>query len=199
MKEYFQKYHIEGDVSNIARSQMEEGVALSKPRINDDGLQHEIEFGLTLNVDKINKDRQLYTRARVELELNRINEKLLDCDLDEVWPYDDNGMILRPSRTKKSHIVEALVQARKSLKKYMSDQGDQDWEDFATEDITERYEGTLETPTSIIAKELEYALFTFEGTHARREAIQSKRITFEHEPVNSTTIWKGSVDARDLN
>ena len=86
-------------MSNIARSQMEEGVALSKPRINDDGLQHEIEFGLTLNVDKINKDQQLYTRAHVELELNRINEKLLDCDLDEVWPYDDNGMILRPSRT----------------------------------------------------------------------------------------------------
>ena len=46
-----------------------------------------------------------------------------------MWPYDDDGMILRPSRTKKSHIVEALVQARKSLKKYMSDEGEQDWED----------------------------------------------------------------------
>ena len=81
----------------------------------------------------------------------------------------------------------------------MSDQGDQDWEDFATEDITERYEGTLENPTSIIAKELEYAFFTFEGTHACREAIQSSRITFKREPVNSTTIWNGSVNARDLN
>jgi len=166
LKAYFQKYHVEGDVSNIARSQMEEGVTLSKPRINDDGLQLEIEFGLTLNVHKMNKDRQLYTRARVEIELNRINEKLIDCDLDEVWPYNDNGMILRPSRTKKSHIVEALVQARKSLKKYMSDEGEQDWEDFATADITERYEGTLETPKTIIAKELEYTFFTFEGhTH----------------------------------
>ena len=72
----------------------------------------------------------------------------------------------------------------------MSDQGDQDWEDFATEDIT---------PTSIIAKELEYAFFTFEGTHECREAIQSSRITFKREPVNSTTIWNGSADARDLN
>jgi len=181
LKEYFQKYHRDGDLSTTSRSQAI--VSLSKPKQNSDGLNTELMFATCLDVNTINKDRKVYITTRVKFESNRINEQLNDSDLDEVWP-------VAGSKGKKD-LVECLVKARKKLKTHMGEEG-LDWEESARADATERYEGTLENAKGIVENELEFEFFTFHGTEAYRDAIQNMAVTFKREPEQRPTSWNGS-------
>ena len=67
---------------------------------------------MRLDESKITKDRQIYTKARVDSELNLIMEELDDLDLD--WPQVPE----KRSKAKTSDLVAALVTARKTLRSY---------------------------------------------------------------------------------
>ena len=88
--------------------------------------------------------------------MNRLNEKLDDEDLEESWP---DPVIKNPN---KKLLTAALVKGRKTLKNHVNKEG-RAWDAETCEDVTARYEGTLEIPKDIVKGELEYGFFT--STH----------------------------------
>jgi hypothetical protein len=129
---------------------------------------------MRLDESNITKDRQIYTKARVDSELNVIMEELDDLDLD--WPQVPE----KRSKAKKSDLVAALVTARKTLRSYDAE----NWEENTKSKIKERYEGQIRDPAEIIEEELLLPFYTFDGD-AKISTIATEMIEFkfgdEHE------------------
>ena len=155
-EKYFDTYHRFGDLTDPKRSKNR--CETNAPKTNQKVLNEEVLLGLTTDVEKIIKDRKLYTKERVKYELSLINFQLADLDL---CPIDVN-----PNSSKRV-FAEALVEGRKLLKKNVLD-----WESKATVDIQFRYENRDEnekTVLQIIGDELKHNFFTLEGSLARAD------------------------------
>ena len=123
---------------------------------------------MRLDESNITKDRQIYTKARVDSELNLIMEELDDLDLD--WPQFPE----KRSKAKKSDLVAALVTARKTLRSYDAE----NWEENTKSKIKERYEGQIRDPANIIEEELLLPFYTFDGD-AKISTIATEMIEFK--------------------
>ena len=143
-KEYFDRHFIDGEMTDTKRS----GTVLRQVNVTSGALHEELEMGVCVDEDKINKDRKIYTRARVEAELNLLIEELDDKQLDV------------PDITKakkKSDFVAALVTARKTLKA----KNPLTWEDATKENIKRRFEAHCKDPSDVVKSEIKFPFYSY--------------------------------------
>ena len=129
-------------------------------------INEELELAISLNQEKLQKSR-IYTVERVKQELTLLNMTLHDLEIDEVKPEKKN---------KKCYFVEALIKARKELKKANPD----NWEEDLQGLVRHRLKGSQRSALEIINEELKNSFFTFAGTESL-ESIGKTNVSFDLE------------------
>lgn len=169
---YFNLFHVEGDLSETKRGRKQSD--LQKPKIDSKGLITEIELALCFDFEVLQKSR-VYVAARVKQELDLANEELYDNGLESILPEN---------KGKKAHVV-ALIEARKVLRRLDLE----NWDEKVKVRIKERYEGSQDSAIDIIQAEINSQPFlTFEGTKAKTDDTIGKQITtlsFEDNAMDS--------------
>jgi len=169
-KNYFEVYHIHGDMNSAFRSQKDSN--MKTVHITDDNLQKELEFGLTFSVDKLAAvSKNPYNIVRMQQELALQNDVLSENGKEIIVPKKVK------SRIPKKEWAEALVKSRKETKKLAVDKGE-DWEAGERLSIIERYEGTRGQPLEIIETELRDTFFNFATTDVIRSNLATNKIRF---------------------
>jgi len=171
-KQYFELYHIEGDIKKTKRSRKMSD--LSMVQITDDALIKELEYGISTNVGQLAaKAKNIYNIERLQQELALLNDELEEKNLDVIVPEKKKG------RISKEGWATALVQARKEMKKLAIDQGE-DWEAKERMRVISRFEGTRNKPLEIIEMELADSFFHFADTDAKKSEMATEKICFKH-------------------
>jgi len=168
--QYFQKFHVKGDLTETKRSRIASN--LQKPKVTNTVLLEEMELVLCMDPVKLQKSR-IYTTERVAQELALLNQELYDLDIEMAVP---EGKL-------KSDLIRSLIEARRVLKRNASDY--ETYEEEVVARVKERYEGQLEDAREIISKEIKDPFFTFEGTESRESnSLGKKLITFTFEEIS---------------
>lgn len=182
-KEYYSKYHMNGDVNCTTRSQKD--CNLKKVSVNTDRIKEEIALSVCLNEEVLVKSK-LYTVARIRQELSLLEEELQENDLP----------IVRPEGNKKLYLVQALIKGRKILKA----EAKWDWEETTKAKIESRLENINKSAIDIITEELKDKFFHLSG--ANKDLARQKLYTFSRSHCeNQQTNFGHEIDdeIRGLN
>ena len=140
--EYFKKFHVDGEIRNASRA----GAKIANVSNTNKNFEKELEMCICVDEEKMKKDRKIYTKARVLIELNSIIEELSDMNLP-IPKYDKKAK-------NKGEFVAALVSGRKEMKAAVAD-----WEEQQKARVASKYEAMSGDPFTIIKDEIQHPFF----------------------------------------
>lgn len=157
--EYFKKFHVDGEIRNASRA----GAEIANVSNTNKNFEKELEMCICVDEEKMKKDRKIYTKARVCIELNSIIEELSDMNLP-IPKYDKKAK-------NKGEFVAALVSGRKEMKAAVAD-----WEEQQKARVASKYEAMSGDPFTIIKDEIQHPFFCW--TENVRNIARDKIYTF---------------------
>lgn len=184
-KNYYNNYHVDGDVSETTRPHGKSD--LKQVAINSALMREELDHAVSLSRDKLQKSR-LYTVERIKQEIQILNSyfEVLEIPL----------ISMKKSGKKKVYYIDLLIEARKELKKHES-KISRDWEETARESILQRLNGasdSVQPACVIIENELNEHDFFFDFTSSQElDAVRGRQIKVSLANKHAST----QLDCRD--
>ena len=165
-KNYFEKFHVYGDLNEASRPH--KLTDLKQVMVNDNTMKVELMLAVSLDADEL-KTSRVYTVERLKEEIQLLNKRLSDLGMNK---------LLAPSRGKKEIYARLLVDGRKKIKEL----DPMNWEDQEKQKMRARLEGADKSATEIIRNELDHTFFTFAGSNSLCHQIGKEKINIDLNP-----------------